>query len=51
MKAVVQKKVSCEIDGEEVALGAHVGHVPEGDIGLTHHILAPAEHDAVYTCE
>ena len=46
---MVLKGVSCEVDGEKVALGAHIGHVPEHDITLTHCELVPAEHYAIDT--
>lgn len=49
VKAVVPKEVSREVDRNEVALGAHIDHVPEGDISLAHHKLAPAEHDPIHT--
>lgn len=48
MEAFILKQVSSEVDGEEVALGSNVCHVPEGDIGLTHDKLTLAEHDAIY---
>ena len=49
VEAVVLKEVSREVDRDEVTLGAHVDHVPEGDISLTHHKLAPTEHNAIHT--
>lgn len=42
------KEVSREINREEIALGAHAGHMPERNVRLTYYKLTPAEHDAVY---
>lgn len=49
VKAFILKQVSGKINREEVTLGAHVGHMPEGDISLTHDELTSPEHDAIYT--
>lgn len=49
VEALILKEVSREVNGEEVALGAHVRHVPEGDVGFAYHELSPAEHVAVHT--
>lgn len=48
--ALVLKQISREIDREEVTLGSHIGHMPEGHVCLTHDKLTSAEHDAIYTC-
>lgn len=48
IKTLVLKEVSSEVNGEEVALGAHAGHMPEGNICLAYYKLTPTEHDAVH---
>lgn len=49
IKTLVLKEVSREVNGEEVALGTHAGHMPEGNICLAYCKLTPTEHDAVHT--
>lgn len=48
IKTLVLKEVSREVNGEEVALGTHTGHMPEGNVCLADYKLTPTEHDAVH---
>lgn len=50
VKPLMLKEVSCEVNGEEIFLGARAGDVPEGDVSFTDDKLTLAEHDAVHTC-
>lgn len=48
IKTLVLKEVSREVNGKEVALGTHTGHVPEGNICLAYYKLTATKHDAVH---
>lgn len=48
IKTLVLKEVSREVNREEVALGTHTGHMPEGNICLAYCKLTPTEHDAIH---
>lgn len=48
IKALVLKEISREVNREEIALGAHAGHMPERNVRLTYYKPTAAEHDAIY---
>lgn len=49
VEASVLKEVPREVNGEEITLSSHTGHMPECNIRFTDDELTAAEHDAIYT--